>query len=699
MSEWIPNLTGDAGADLIVSPAEFTLAQGFASRMGLLAQRAGNNPVTVRWVERAAHAVSRATSEGHVCTDLATLLASRQDDFDSWRGSPAQARARLRALLLDSGLVCNGQGAAAALAPLVLDRDDRLYLARYYDYERQLARSLVQRAYAGLSDAHFGQYGADEKAHEVAQELVAEETLAAAALSEQLRGFFVAPEAGQIDWQRVAAVLALSGRLTVISGGPGTGKTTTVVAILACLLAQARQGELRIALAAPTGKAAQRMQEALLERADSLPPELAARLPRHSYTLHRLLGVGPGGRFRHHRDAPLPYDVIVIDEASMIDVALAARLVAAVPPTSRLILLGDKDQLAAVEAGAVFAELSAHPVLSAKRLASLAPALDLSAAQLAAALPPDRLPAHAPGAASSAPPLIDCVVWLERNYRFGLASPIGRLSLAIKQGAAADALAILAGHPESAALHEDGAPSLSDAALAQLAHPYLPYALAVREALAGPPGAPLDPAPWFEAFNRYRVLCAVRAGPRGVDALNLLLASRVRHVIAQGEALAPAMPAESGSYPASGAAAWYAGRPVMVTRNDYALGLFNGDIGIAVPVGPLLRVMFRHADGSYRAVSPAALPPHESAFALTVHKSQGSEFAQAALVLPAQANRVVTRELVYTAITRARERVAIYAAVEVLAQAIAARTERDSGLAARLADAVHERTHDSDRGG
>jgi len=426
---------------------EFALAQGFAARLGVLARHAGSDPATVRWVERAAFAVSRATSAGHVCITLDTLL-KEQDD---WLDRPRQARSRLRAVLLGSGMVCDGDAGSAALTPLVLDQDNRLYLARYYDYERQLAHALARRAQAA-TDPVRPEAAGGEGVTQYATEAVAQES-AEEALAIRLQTFFNPAEAGQVDWQRVAAVLALSGRLTVISGGPGTGKTTTVVAILACLLAQAAaHGQpLRIALAAPTGKAAQRMQEALLERAGSLPAALAAHLPRHSYTLHRLLGVGPGGRFRHHRDAPLPYDVIVIDEASMIDVALAARLVDAVPAASRLIMLGDKDQLSAVEAGAVFAELSAQPCLSPARLDSLARILALTPAQLAAALPQNR-PVDAgadfdPGAArlAAARPLTDCVVWLEHNYRFGLTSPIGRLSLAIKEGAASDALAVLAG--------------------------------------------------------------------------------------------------------------------------------------------------------------------------------------------------------------------------------------------------------------
>jgi len=726
MSESIREYEREAARATLPVDFAFALAQGFATRLGVLARHAGANPSSVRWLERAAFAVSRATSDGHVCVTLDALLKEQ----DEWLDSPRQARSRLRAALLGSGMVCDGQAASAELTPLVLDQNNRIYLARYYDYERQLANSLVQRAQISVGDGVAGSVRED-----------------ASALAVQLEAFFGAPEADQVDWQRVAAALALSGRLTVISGGPGTGKTTTVVAILACLLAQAARDRqpLRIALAAPTGKAAQRMQEALLERAGSLPPELAAHLPRHSYTLHRLLGVGPGGRFRHHRDAPLPYDVIVIDEASMIDVALAARLVDAVPPASRLIMLGDKDQLSAVEAGAVFAELSARPALSPKRLDSLAQALALTPAQLAAALPdaspsamsnglpgalpraapnslpgalpnaaPNGLPGTVPGAglqdaepkggATAAAPLIDCVVWLERNYRFGLASPIGRLSLAIKDGAAGDALAVLSGHPDSAVLYEDGGRDLNAASLETLAAGYQPYAEALRQALAAAhhlTGQRLpDPGPLFDAFNRYRVLCAVRAGARGVDALNSVLAGQVRHEVMLGAPLEGELGGVRGSNggPAGQAvgiggavphdAAWYAGRPVMVTRNDYALGLFNGDIGIAMPAGQTLRVVFRKADGSYRAVSPAALPPHDTAFAMTVHKSQGSEFIHAALVLPATASRVLTRELVYTAVTRAREKIALYSAIEVLAQAIVSRTERDSGMAARLAEAA-----------
>ncbi|MBB5504250.1 AAA family ATPase [Paraburkholderia atlantica] len=676
----------DIGVNL-PAPADFSiaLAEGFARRIGMLARRGGASTEVVKWAARGAFAASRATAEGHVCVPLAAL--ARRFDASS---------AEVRAALLASGMASDGAAdtaGAAALRPLVIDAQGRLYLARYYDYERRLAHALVAQATADGSTANV------------------DADTAPAALRERLLRYFGPPRDDEVDWQRVAAVMALSGRLTIVSGGPGTGKTTTVVGVLACLL-DAR-ADLRIALAAPTGKAAQRMQEALLARAGELPAELAERLPQTSYTLHRLLGSGPGGRFRHHRDNPLPYDVVVIDEASMIDVAMATHLLDAIGAQTRLVMLGDKDQLAAVEAGAVFAELSARPALSASGLRRVAQALDIDEARLARALPRasrqgdeapsddffvptealqtfeadasgdlfagvataagDEQPDRDARSANEHNPLADCVVWLERNYRFGLESPIGRLSVAIRNGSPSAALDVLRTDPTevcAAALHEDAHTTLTERTMTRLAAGFAPYADALAATLAS--DTP-DPLPLFDALNRFRILCATRLGPRGVDQVNAAMAAQVRR--AAGVTLAVG-------------AQWFAGRPVMVTRNDYALGLFNGDIGIALPgAGGALRVYFRTGDGGVRAVSPAALPPHDTAFALTVHKSQGSEFEHAVLVLPSAFSRVLSRELVYTAITRARERVEVIGARAVLAQAIATPTQRDSGLAARIAEA------------
>ncbi|PCE26921.1 exodeoxyribonuclease V subunit alpha [Paraburkholderia acidicola] len=689
------------------APTDFStaLADGFARRIATLTRRLGATPASVRWAARAAFAASRATAEGHVCVPLSTLAHRYAAPLDL-----------IHAALFDSGVVSDGSQEASALRPLVVDTEGRLYLARYYDYERRLARLLVAHAQAARNNAIAGVDRALPDAHALHARL--------------LRYFGPSVEEG-VDWQRVAVATALSSGLTIVSGGPGTGKTTTVVGVLACLLDM--HADLRIALAAPTGKAAQRMQEALLARAGSLPPELAARLPQTSYTLHRLLGAGPGGRFRHHRDNPLPYDVVVVDEASMIDVAMAAHLLDAIAPHTRLVMLGDKDQLAAVEAGAVFAELSARPTFSAQGLDAIAAALAIDVATLTAALPRaddqhqavassregwDALPSpdaeipmwlgdeaepwwpadHEDIDTVSQPPsdlafattgnespriqqpvdaahdaLADCVVWLERNYRFGLESAIGRLSLAIRRGATQAAFDVLTADtsPQSdraAVLHEDAEPGLSERTIARLAAGFAPYSTALRAALAE---ATPDPLPLFDALNRFRILCATRGGPRGVEQLNAAMAAQVRR---------------SAHVPLAVGAQWFAGRPVMVTRNDYALGLFNGDIGVTLPgPGGALRVYFRSGDGSVRAVSPAALPPHDTAFALTVHKSQGSEFEHAVLVLPAAFSRVLSRELVYTAITRARERVEVIGSRAVLAQAIATPTRRDSGLAARIA--------------
>ena len=664
----------------LIPDDSFALADGFARRIGSLSKRLQGDANNVRWAQRAAFAVSRATTQGHVCIAL-DALAQRYGD----------TAGTVHTALLARGVACDGEDAAADLLPLVIDSGRRIYLARYFDYERRLARALVERSQTESA------------------------SLDPVALKARVGRYFSASksEDGVIDWQRVAALVALSGRLTIVSGGPGTGKTTTVVGVLACLLDE--NPTLRIALAAPTGKAAQRMQEALVERAGALPPEVAARLPRTSFTLQRLLGTQSNGRFRHHRDNPLPFDVIVIDEASMIDVALAAHLLEAVAPDARLVMLGDKDQLAAVEAGAVFAELSARPVFSDKGAARIAAALSMPAERFIAELPgdgedhatstlgtetpwidePDYLipddgtegyaelarltevdwhpatpVAFDEGVAS---PLTDCVVWLQRNYRFGLDSAIGRLSVAIRRGSVDETLAALT--PDSkdnkanaATLIDDAGSHLTDRTLARLNAGFEPYARALAETLDAGTGA----APLFDALNRFRVLAATRHGPRGVDEINARVSAWVR---------------AAASVTLGAGAQWFAGRPVIVTRNDYALGVFNGDIGIALPApGGAMQVCFRMADGTLRAISPAALPPHDTAFALTVHKSQGSEFDHAALVLPSVFGRVLSRELVYTAITRARSRVDVIGSAAVFAQAIQTPTRRDSGLAARIAE-------------
>lgn len=688
---------------------DVALAQTFSRRIGALASRLGAGADDVRIATAAAAMVSAATANGHVCIGLAALARHVARPIDA-----------VRAALLASRVAAQADDdEPVPHVPLVIDCGDRLYLARYYAFERNLANALSERAQTP-----------DEN------ELVDDPCSLRDIVG---RYFGDAPHNG-IDWQRVAAAVALTGRLTIISGGPGTGKTTTVAGVLACLLDA--QPALRIALAAPTGKAAQRMQEALAARASHLPLNIAARLPTTAYTLHRLLGSTLDAGVRHHRRNPLPYDVIVVDEASMIDVALASRLVDAVAPRARLILLGDKDQLAAVEAGAVFAELGAHPCYAGERAQRIAQALGCGADTLRDALneaghiaQPGEAFAAAPGsgradalrttqaampvqqtlapiqpdlfamldlstdahrltgpdaaagdpfiagiddgvprsADDSPPALANCVVWLQENYRFGLGSPVGRLSTAIRDGLASDALSVLDACDGDAPVRfiDDAGPVLCGQSRDYIARGFAGYAKLLADTLRQ---REPDVGPLFDALNAFRVLCAVRAGAHGVDALNEWISVEVRRL-----ARLPRLPGTR----------WFAGRPIIVTRNDYALGLFNGDIGIALPGSDgSLRVVFEHGAGSCRAVSPAMLPSHDTAFALTVHKSQGSEFEEVALVLPATFCRALSRELVYTAVTRARKRVAILGTRAVFTQAICTPACRDTGLSERLRHAA-----------
>jgi exodeoxyribonuclease V alpha subunit len=642
------------------------LARAFAAQARRWADRNAGGmdelAPAVAWVERAAYATSAATSAGHVCT-LLDAIAQEEGIAD-----PVTTD-RLREVLLASGVVV--EAGDRGPAPLVLDRDGRLYLRRYFDYERRLAARLVaaqgerrqvgpaagallRSLFAGASPAQlalpFGE--AADSPTEIRPPRRAEPARPA--------------RSAEPDWQQLAVALALTGSLAIISGGPGTGKTATVVRLLACLLADAPQT--RIALAAPTGKAAARMLEAIRERAAELPPLLRALLPVESFTVHRLLGVDGAGLFRHHPGNPLPFDVLVVDEASMLDLSLATHLLEAVEPQARIVLLGDKDQLAAVEAGAVFSELGTDPALGAARIAQLA---EVSGVEPAKIRPPAVAGTAATrGAAGDA--LRDSVIWLDRNFRFGAGSAIGQLAADINAGDAAAALARLRGaDPRELGWLDDDGTTLASASLQRIVDGYADYLDAVGAGSG-------DIAAVTAAFGRFRVLCAVRDGARGVRAINELMGRRVRAKM--GDRL------ETG-----GGTPWYPGRPVLVQRNDYALKLFNGDVGLVLPdagAGGALRAFFPGQDGAFRAVAPVRLPPHDTAFAITVHQSQGSEFERLLLLLPAQTSRATTRELLYTAITRARDGLDLIASAAVLEHAIATRTERRGGLAARLREAV-----------
>jgi exodeoxyribonuclease V alpha subunit len=570
---------------------------------------------------------SAATGEGHVCIALAdhagaTIFGSNltAPPLDTWR-------AALRA----SGVVARDEESA----PLVLDDADRLYLARYHRFERTIARHLLERAQAPLAAVDQPSLRAALDRHFPPAAPVPRKSAQLDLLLDP------APESDAIDHQRLAATVALLRPLAVVAGGPGTGKTTTVTRLLALLIESAWPRVPRIALAAPTGKAAARLSESIKAQKARLQcaPEIRAALPEEATTLHRLLKAIPGrAGFRHHAGNPLHLDVLVVDEVSMVDVPTMARLLDALPATARLILLGDPDQLASVEAGSVLGDIC-------NQGASAGYSAPFRAAALA-------LGAQTPALPAAPSPVADSRVILERSRRFGAESGIGHLARAINRGAEEEAQALLAEGRADLGWREMGEEEVP-AAVAATARTFY------REYLAAP-----DAAAALERFNRFRLLCALREGAFGVDEVNRLAEQGLRQagLITGGER-------------------HYAGRPIMITRNDYSLGLFNGDVGVVWPDGEgRLRAFFAQPDGAMKRVLLTRLPDHETVFAMTIHKSQGSEFDRCVVLLPDRDAPLLTRELLYTGITRAREGVELWAARTALLAAIGRRITRRSGL-------------------
>ncbi|QCA03386.1 exodeoxyribonuclease V subunit alpha [Pantoea vagans] len=573
----------------------------------------------------AAACVSAEAGEGHVCLPLSNLC---EDSLFAGR-QPALAQAIWQAAgkpddwpshLADWSAVSDG----SRVTPLVLS-NQRLYLHRLWHSEGRVADFFAAQDVKTAFDMRA--------AGDVLNSLFGDQ-----------------PE----NWQKIAAAVALTRKTAVISGGPGTGKTTTVAKLLAALI-RLNPGALRIQLAAPTGKAAARLTESLGRALQDLAvsDEERRRFPAEATTLHRLLGAQPDTqRLRYHAGNPLHLDVLVVDEASMVDLSMMAKLIAALPAHARVVFLGDRDQLASVEAGAVLGDIcrcteSGYSLARAEQLALLTGC---------------TLQGSDDG---QAPVVRDSICLLQKSYRFDASSGIGQLAKAINLGDAEQVRAVFAAAHDDVSYQTLNSAEAYQVMLDEVAQGYQPFLQLIRQQA--------EPAEVIAAFGRYQLLCALRDGPFGVQGLNQRIEQRL-------------MQLQRIRRPGIGSR-WYAGRPVMITRNDSALGLFNGDIGITLrDEEGNLKVFFPLPDGSIKAIQPSRLPSHETAWVMTVHKSQGSEFDHTALVMPTQFLPVLTRELVYTAITRARRQLTIYSEPGVFQRAVQLQTQRRSGLVERLGE-------------
>lgn len=520
-------------------------------------------------------------------------------------------------------------GKPGEFRPLILDTKNRLYLYRYWEYEKKLSEAILSRI--------------EEDIRRIDESI----------LKDSLKRLFPQDADNDSIWQQVSALTAAYKRFCVISGGPGTGKTFTVAKILALLLEQEKENNLKILLAAPTGKAAARIGESIKAAKKTLNTrkDVIDAIPSEAYTIHRMLITKPGSPyFFHDAENPLKADVVVIDEASMIDLALMSKLMAAVPKDSRLIIIGDKDQLSSVEAGAVLGDICHRDHTNQFSKQFLLKFEQLTGKRVHAA----------ESASKNRLNLKDCMTIFKKNYRFGDDSEIGILSRAVSNGNVDKALSVLKNGSNQIAWEKIPHPQdLSQVLEKKIISGYSDYLKTE------------NPAAALECFNRFRILCVVKRGPFGINAVNTFAEKVLRR-----ERLIPPK-GSSGNQ-------WYRGRPILITRNDYRLGLFNGDMGITLPLPGSAKkdmyVFFSGKSGELRRFPPHRLPEHESVYAMTVHKSQGSEFDHVLFLLPNQDNPVLTRELFYTGITRAIQNVSIWGTEEIIKTTLSRKIERTSGL-------------------
>jgi len=575
----------------------------------------------------AALLVSNMTGRGNICLDIPLIAGKHIDDIPG-KDEKIESKIMLPSeeKWIDALRHSIVVGRPYDYKPLILDDKGRLYLYRYWDYERFISDNIKERLIQDSSNVDY------------------------MLLSNGLDRLFPRSINDSPNWQRIAAFASVVRRFCVISGGPGTGKTSTVVKILALLLEQSSvlPDKPSIACAAPTGKAAARLKESIKQSCDSLncSDDILCNIPEDTYTIHRLLGAIPGAPyFRYNANNPLPNDIVLVDESSMVDLALMSKLFQAVPLKSHLILLGDKDQLSSVEAGAVLGDICNTGNTHGFSTSFVAKVREVTGEELSCS-----------GTRAGGPPVSDSLQVLHKSYRFMANSGIDAVSRAIRGGDSGLAVELLrqGGFSDIKIVDINASCSLSAILSGHVEKGYKSY---LKED---------SPEKAYSLFSRFTILCALRKGPFGVERINEI----VEKILEEKGLIEPVNN-------------WYNGRPVMVTRNDYGLRVFNGDVGLILPdrlENDKPRFFLPAYDGKIRKIPPFRLPEHVTVYAMTVHKSQGSEFDDVILLLPDRMNNVLTRELLYTAITRARKGVEIWGSDKIIVDMINNPTRRTSGL-------------------
>ena len=571
----------------------------------------------------AAALASHAAGNKHVCLDLTSMDETkiketskteeviRYPEISEWRKKL---------------LACRAIAEPGGEAPLILDEKNRLYLFRYWQYENILKNKIVHNIKNSLFNVDVKQ------------------------LLDSLGRLFPTQNEGDGDRSKIAAITVCFRRFCVITGGPGTGKTTTVAKILALLLEQPTGSPLRITLAAPTGKSAIRLGESIREIKSRLncSETIKDLICEEAKTIHRMLKpLKNSPNFHFGPQNPLPADVVVVDEASMVDVALMSKLIQAVPENARLILIGDKDQLASVEAGSILGDIcgDSNKLRYTRNWQAILEEIDNDT------VTQKCLQSYIPEKIS------DCIVKLNKSYRFEESRGIEVLSRAINQGNETASLQILNTDCHKGIERKDIVTStdLIKNIETEIMTGYTDYLNAQT---------PLDA---LIRFNNFKILCAVKKGRFGVEGINRL----TEYCLGKKEFIDPTEE-------------FYMGRPILIMENDYQNGLFNGDIGLIWTelenAGREVYAYFQDGVGNVKRFHPYRLPAHETAFAMTVHKSQGSEFDTVLFLLPEPDVPILTRELLYTGITRARKKIKIWGSQQSFINGINRTIKRHSGL-------------------